>query len=483
MRILDSMYPELSARARTLSILRGNVNLAASSAESGTTPAVSSVSQISGFQSINSSSTAFTKTEMRGRRTGVNMLLPKRPRLDTCSPSSASRSMSSAAPTSLDDTGPQEISSPGDPQLLSTTQSEEKVEDKQDGKMSVTQALVRIGDQCFDLLPVVKSHLFVGNQTKKPILRDEEKEVLSKFSEHGQLADDMMSAILLKLKTERDVLSGDHLQALCRVYTGMCRQRRDWEKAHILAYNLLREDFPEAVRLILFMETTWHNVFSHSSTVCQAIHAITRLKAEGELLNCLSVYLGWETSPPVDIDQIILRSLATLQAGEEMAFQKHERLGEDLSARTWDQVFALDLCCTHKGWKWTHDNILSKELWPLMNAWVTQPRSQQTPVRDVVVAAVLRLIGRLGQLGIKEKSSSSVKTIANVINTFGRHGKSEGVPWEVQLAAIYTIYDLSPSNPKEALEALAGWRGDTTQPVPPAVTSCITQIACLCRLV
>ncbi|MGH0125144.1 UNVERIFIED_CONTAM: hypothetical protein FKN15_021702 [Acipenser sinensis] len=407
-RILDTMYPELSARARTLNILKGNIQLTRCASGVGNI-VPGPVNQISGFKAINSSTTAFTKTgkaceaenscfrqvterlssmglpDQVWKRPGVNLHLPKsakRLRLDNDSPAAERVNLPVA---SLEDSKSNVIK---DELLKDLRGSLEQPADIKSSEVlksqsnpteeAISKAFEKIAKCCFDLMPVIRSHVHVGNISQVPVLRDEEKEVIHEFCVvNKHLAEGLLVAILTKLKTEKKSMKSCYLQALCRVYVGICRQQGDLERARLFSYSILKEGL-----------------------INKAIQAVTRQRAKGEVLTCLSAYLGWE--------------------------------------KVLKQINKNRTC-------------------------------------------ILLFLGRLGQLGLKKRYVDSVKNVATVINTFGRHANAEGVPWGVQLATVYAIYDLAPSNPKEAMESLAAWRSETTRAVPPAVTSCITQMGSMCR--
>ncbi|NXK22611.1 ICE1 protein, partial [Arenaria interpres] len=518
-KILDTMYPELSARARTLNILKGNIQLnrcAVSDSQSLPGP----VAQIGGLKEIASTSTAFVKTGSNlksdsskdqgkdvqnqqlfssssnhlGKRTLLPISMPrsaKRLRLDSEPPKW--ELSDSAAIENTENTVSEmqeafhaescEISDSAHGSSLEASLPVKKGIDPDCQKVS--SALKKIAESCFDLLPVVKGHVYVGNISKIPIMRDEEKEVVYEFGvKNKHLAESLLHVILNKLKAQKNAINYNFSQALCRVYTGICRQLGDLERARLFCYSLLKEDFPDSEKLILFAINVWSDIFVFQGAINTAMQLVVRQSASNETLGCLSAYLSWEKSSSLDAGIMVSNLLLEMQLCPKVGFQPSERYGEDLSEDAWQYVFAVDLLCSHLKWDWTHDNVISKVLWPSMDKWVKKRKGHETApsIPDSVIALTLRLIGRLGQIGLKEGYLAAVKNISSVIGLFVQHAKEEGVPWGVQLAAVYSLCDLGSSNPEGIVEAIHAWRATVLNSVPSAVTSGIAEITSLCKM-
>ncbi|XP_051791578.1 little elongation complex subunit 1 isoform X1 [Erpetoichthys calabaricus] len=506
-KILDTMYPELSARARTLNILKGNVK-PIRFVPSLDSSLLGQGNRLSGFTAINPSATVFTKTVKTCDSKNSPFQPPKetteskrlssdqtRKRPFVLLPKSAAKKLclDGYSPVANRLNSPVSASSDSEANKLDNPLSEVNRNEKNNLPETVTTSSIlavgmkglfeKIEHCCFDLWPVVHSHIIVGNISVMPVMRDEEKEVIYEICVSKKLsAEEFLSAIAMKLKTEKNILSKNYLQALCRVYVGICRQLGDLERARVFAYNVLKEGFPDSEKLALFIASTWCDVFSMQGLINKSVMSVIMARAKGDILKCFQAYTRSNKSTPCAIAQVVSGIFIALETGLNMRFQSHEKYGEDLSSNVWEYIYATELLCTQQQWTWTHDNLICKQIWPQMDKWIKQFKaSSQTSIPEVSVAAILRLIGRLGQIGMKEGFLASVKNVASVINTFGRHSNKEGMPWGVQLAAFYAIYDLSPCNPKEAMDSLATWRSEVSQTVPPAVTSCLTQLNCVYR--
>ncbi|XP_038653118.1 little elongation complex subunit 1 isoform X2 [Scyliorhinus canicula] len=530
-KILDAMYPNLSARARTLNILRGNVQLSIRG-PTDSEPQAGAVNQIMGFKAINSATTAFVKAVSNNRSEGAKAdgrekeLEQQQPDI-ACTSGTVEkpRRKQMAAKRSAEDNGAGKAKRPktenkcqtGDvttdsitPQETSTvnvidatqpisnrleeqqTKFEHNLAEQQTELEHISQplesinsddeavasALMKITRSCFDLLPVLRSHVFVGNIPQLPVLRDEEKEVICELSGNKDLTEALLMAIIKKLKAEQTTLDGNCLQALSRVYVAICRQQGDLERARLLSYSILKEDFPDSSKLLLLILSVWRSIFSMQGPVNKAMQAVAKQRAKGDVLNCLSAYLSWEKNSPLDVSSLVSSFLIAMQQSPKVRFQTSDEYGMDFNGDMWELIYAIDLLCSQQPWTWTHDCFIRKEVWPVMDKWMKRRKGQNSilHIKDVTVAGVMRLIGCLGQQGLKKESLVAVKNMAAVINKFLQHACQEGVPWPVQLSAVYAVYDLAPSNPVGAMEALHTWRASVTEQIPSAASNCLMEL-------
>ncbi|NXO10765.1 ICE1 protein, partial [Oriolus oriolus] len=516
-KILDTMYPELSARARTLNILKGNIQLnrcAFSDSQSLPGP----MSQIGGFKAIASTSTAFVKAgsnlksdsskdedkDVQNQQlfSRSSNHLEKRTLLQVSMPRSAKRLRLDSEPPRLEPSditavrntkntiSEMQVAFHGKSYEISDSSHSSSLEEslpvkKDPDCQKVSLALTKVAESCFDLLPVIKGHVYVGNISKIPVMRDEEREVVYEFGiKNKHLAESLLHVILNTLKAQKKATNYNFSQALCRVYAGICRQLGDLERARLFCYSLLKEDFPDSEKLILFITNVWSDIFVFQGAINKAMQLVVRQNASNEMLACLSAYLNWEQNSSLDAGIMVSNLLLEMQSCTKVEFHLSEQYGEDLSEDAWQYIFAVDLLCSHLKWDWTHDNVISKVLWPSMDNWIKKRKGHETAqsIRDSVIALTLRLIGRLGQIGLKEGYLAAVKNISSVIGLFVQHAKEEGVPWGVQLAAVYSLCDLGSSNPEGIVEAIHAWRAKVLNNIPSAVTNGIAEITSLCEM-
>ncbi|NWU17117.1 ICE1 protein, partial [Cephalopterus ornatus] len=430
-KILDTMYPELSARARTLNILKGNIQLnRCAFSDSHNLPGP--LSQIGGFKAIASTSTAFVKTgsnlksdsskdedkDVQNQQlfSSSSNHLEKRTLLQVSMPRSAKRLRLDSEPPKLEpndtaairntvNTIPEmqkalhgkssETSNSSHSSSLEASLPVKKVIDTDCQKVSL--ALKKVAESCFDLLPVIKGHVYVGNIAKIPVMRNEEKEVVYEFGiKNKHLAESLLHVILNKLKDQKNATNYNFSQALCRVYAGICQQLGDLERARLFCYSLLKEDFPDSEKMILFITNVWPDILVFQGAVNKAMQLVVRQSGSNETLTCLSAYLNWEESSSLDAGIMVSNLLLEMQSCTKVEFQLSEHYGEDLSEDAWQYIFAVDLLCSHLKWDWTHDNVISKVLWPSMDNWVKKRKGQETAqsIHDSVIALTLRLIGK-----------------------------------------------------------------------------------------
>uniref|UniRef100_A0A8C4R7D5 Little elongation complex subunit 1 C-terminal domain-containing protein n=1 Tax=Eptatretus burgeri TaxID=7764 RepID=A0A8C4R7D5_EPTBU len=210
---------------------------------------------------------------------------------------------------------------------------------------------------------------------------------------------------------------------LMRSCVALCRAHGDAEQARVICYNLLLKG-PWVLNVVArALSAAWPNLLASPGPVARAMQAIVNLKVvprSKEHVSALSelatsFLLAVRKSPRVTL----LRSGAAGTTGED-----------ELSAEAWELVFALQLLCAQLGWNWTHNSFIRELIWPLLAKWGKQQDGSlggNIHVTDPSVATLLRLVGKLGILGLSLCSNNGVKNILEVLVKMLQKTSTEGV--------------------------------------------------------
>eukprot|EP00058_Branchiostoma_floridae_P000406 XP_002585894.1 hypothetical protein BRAFLDRAFT_110886 [Branchiostoma floridae] len=305
-----------------------------------------------------------------------------------------------------------------------------------------------------DLFPAVKTMCETGS--KLPIMTTAEMAILGRVTYLAKLVKwkGLVNRVSRALSTEiRRNIRTEHLLATCRLYTGLCRLTGNLEPVRILVYDILREKLFSPVDRVLTIVSVWPLVLQRSGPALEdgpMSHVIELVlmsrDIKEDLKSCFKSLYQWRDVKDGDVNSLAERLVELLQRKESAQLLTNTAKVKYpcLNPLMYETAKALELLASHQSWHWTHDYLIQNLLLPVLQKWretksTPRPRSIKSTVPHGTVVAIMQLQQVvIRMLTEAEKNQNSV-------------------PWGIQIAAAFSLVQLSPSNPSHALTALQTW--------------------------
>ncbi|XP_078612498.1 uncharacterized protein LOC144882531 isoform X2 [Branchiostoma floridae x Branchiostoma japonicum] len=324
-----------------------------------------------------------------------------------------------------------------------------------------------------DLFPAVKTMCETGS--KLPIMTTAEMAILGRVTYLAKLVKwkGLVNRVSRALSTEiRRNIRTEHLLATCRLYTGLCRLTGHLEPVRILVYDILREKLFSPVDRVLTIVSVWPLVLQRSGPALEdgpMSHVIELVlmsrDIKEDLKSCFKSLYQWRDVKDGDVNSLAERLVELLQRKESAQLLTNTAKVKYpcLNPLMYETAKALELLASYQSWQWTHDYLIQNLLLPVLQKWretksTPRPRSIKSTVPHGTVVAIMQVIGGIGRVGLLEDQSSVNQLQQVVIRMLTEAEKNQNsVPWGIQIAAAFSLVQLSPSNPSHTLTALQTW--------------------------